>query len=129
MLCFNSIELQRWTFRSFFKVSLKFYILLNKHTFEFRFLNFGVGFTSCRSVGCVFNTTPRWMQSLSSKHIDLCKKKIGSAELAFEHAAWMSKQYVLNLFSEFFLIKFLEFGGMELAWTLVINYTKIFVSK
>ncbi|XP_043918491.1 trafficking protein particle complex subunit 11 [Protopterus annectens] len=27
------------------------------------------------------------------KHIDLCKKKIGSAELAFEHAAWMSKQF------------------------------------
>uniref|UniRef100_A0A4W3JQ34 Trafficking protein particle complex subunit 11 n=1 Tax=Callorhinchus milii TaxID=7868 RepID=A0A4W3JQ34_CALMI len=27
------------------------------------------------------------------KHVDLCKKKIGSAELAFEHAAWMSKQF------------------------------------
>ncbi|CAL8267682.1 unnamed protein product [Boreogadus saida] len=27
------------------------------------------------------------------KHIDLCKKKIGSAELAFEHTAWMSKQF------------------------------------
>jgi len=27
------------------------------------------------------------------KHIDLCKKKIGSAELSFEHAAWMSKQF------------------------------------
>lgn len=25
----------------------------------------------------------------------MCKKKIGSAELAFEHAAWMSKQYVV----------------------------------
>ncbi|XP_069796522.1 trafficking protein particle complex subunit 11 isoform X3 [Narcine bancroftii] len=27
------------------------------------------------------------------KHVDLCKKKIGSAELAFEHTAWMTKQF------------------------------------
>ncbi|XP_078252931.1 trafficking protein particle complex subunit 11 [Rhinoraja longicauda] len=27
------------------------------------------------------------------KHVDLCKKKIGSGDLAFEHTAWMSKQF------------------------------------
>ena len=43
---------------------------------------------------CFQHNTPLDAIAQFRKHIDLCKKKIGSAELAFEHAAWMSKQYV-----------------------------------
>ncbi|XP_061421126.1 trafficking protein particle complex subunit 11 [Lethenteron reissneri] len=36
------------------------------------------------------------------KHVDLCKKKVGASELAFEHSAWMSKQFSVfgDLFDE-----------------------------
>lgn len=27
-------------------------------------------------------------------HVDIFKNKVGHSELAFEHSAWMSKQYV-----------------------------------
>lgn len=43
---------------------------------------------------CFQHNTPLDAIAQFRKHIDLCKKKIGSAELSFEHAAWMSKQYV-----------------------------------
>ncbi|CAI9171641.1 unnamed protein product [Rangifer tarandus platyrhynchus] len=52
------------------------------------------GFTNykiCRL--CFQHNTPLDAIAQFRKHIDLCKKKIGSAELAFEHAAWMSKQF------------------------------------
>uniref|UniRef100_A0A452ICD5 Trafficking protein particle complex subunit 11 n=1 Tax=Gopherus agassizii TaxID=38772 RepID=A0A452ICD5_9SAUR len=42
---------------------------------------------------CFQHNTPLDAIAQFRKHIDLCKKKIGSAELAFEHAAWMSKQF------------------------------------
>ena len=41
---------------------------------------------------CFQHNTPLDAIAQFRKHIDLCKKKIGSAELAFEHTAWMSKQ-------------------------------------
>lgn len=47
-------------------------------------------FQICRL--CFQHNTPLDAIAQFRKHIDLCKKKIGSAELAFEHAAWMSKQ-------------------------------------
>ena len=31
------------------------------------------------------------------KHVDLFKEKVGAAELAFEHSAWLSKQWVFEL--------------------------------
>ncbi|XP_012988959.2 trafficking protein particle complex subunit 11 [Esox lucius] len=52
------------------------------------------GFTNykiCRL--CFQHNTPLDAIAQFRKHIDLCKKKIGSAELAFEHTAWMSKQF------------------------------------
>uniref|UniRef100_A0A3Q2XZI6 Trafficking protein particle complex subunit 11 n=1 Tax=Hippocampus comes TaxID=109280 RepID=A0A3Q2XZI6_HIPCM len=51
------------------------------------FINYKV----CRL--CFLHNTPLDAISQFRKHIDLCKKKIGSAELAFEHAAWMAKQF------------------------------------
>ncbi|KAG7269692.1 hypothetical protein CRUP_009754 [Coryphaenoides rupestris] len=42
---------------------------------------------------CFQHNTPLDAIAQFRKHIDLCKKKIGSAELAFEHTAWMSKQF------------------------------------
>lgn len=42
---------------------------------------------------CFQHNTPLDAIAQFRKHIDLCKKKIGSAELAFEHSAWMSKQW------------------------------------
>ncbi|XP_008572896.1 PREDICTED: trafficking protein particle complex subunit 11 [Galeopterus variegatus] len=42
---------------------------------------------------CFQHNTPLDAIAQFRKHIDLCKKKIGSAELSFEHAAWMSKQF------------------------------------
>nr|XP_061835586.1 trafficking protein particle complex subunit 11-like [Nerophis lumbriciformis] len=51
------------------------------------FINYKV----CRL--CFQHNTPLDAISQFRKHIDLFKKKIGCAELAFEHAAWMSKQF------------------------------------
>ncbi|XP_030620604.1 trafficking protein particle complex subunit 11 isoform X1 [Chanos chanos] len=51
------------------------------------FINYKV----CRL--CFQHNTPLDAIAQFRKHIDLCKKKIGSAELAFEHTAWMSKQF------------------------------------
>uniref|UniRef100_A0A8C3SCG7 Trafficking protein particle complex subunit 11 n=1 Tax=Chelydra serpentina TaxID=8475 RepID=A0A8C3SCG7_CHESE len=51
-----------------------------------------INYKICRL--CFQHNTPLDAIAQFRKHIDLCKKKIGSAELAFEHAAWMSKQYV-----------------------------------
>ncbi|XP_077464775.1 trafficking protein particle complex subunit 11 isoform X1 [Stigmatopora argus] len=51
------------------------------------FLNYKV----CRL--CFQHNTPLDAISQFRKHIDLCKKKIGNAELGFEHAAWMAKQF------------------------------------
>ncbi|XP_077387667.1 trafficking protein particle complex subunit 11 [Festucalex cinctus] len=51
------------------------------------FINYKV----CRL--CFHHNTPLDAISQFRKHIDLCKKKIGSAELAFEHSAWMAKQF------------------------------------
>ncbi|XP_061690008.1 trafficking protein particle complex subunit 11 isoform X2 [Syngnathoides biaculeatus] len=51
------------------------------------FINYKV----CRL--CFQHNTPLDGISQFRKHIDLCKKNIGSAELAFEHAAWMAKQF------------------------------------
>ncbi|MEJ1285107.1 trafficking protein particle complex 11 [Cricetulus griseus] len=42
---------------------------------------------------CFQHNTPLDAIAQFRKHIDLCKKKVGSAELSFEHAAWMSKQF------------------------------------
>lgn len=78
---------------------------------------------------CFQHNTPLDAIAQFRKHIDLCKKKIGSAELSFEHAAWMSKQYVLHRTLESFLNEILGFGGMELAWTFGSNWTKIFVIR
>ncbi|KAM9776808.1 trafficking protein particle complex subunit 11 [Syngnathus typhle] len=58
------------------------------------FLNYKV----CRL--CFQHNTPLDAIAQFRKHIDLCKKKIGSAELAFEHAAWMAKQF--QCFGELF---------------------------
>ena len=33
------------------------------------------------------------------KHVDLFKEKVGCPDLAFEHSAWLSKQWVFFLFS------------------------------
>lgn len=52
---------------------------------------------------CFQHNTPLDAIAQFRKHIDLCKKKIGSAELSFEHAAWMSKQYVLHCTFRIFL--------------------------
>lgn len=44
--------------------------------FDFGFLlYFGVDFTSSRSVGCVFSTTPHWTQLLSSESTSTCVRK------------------------------------------------------
>uniref|UniRef100_A0A8C3XPF8 Trafficking protein particle complex subunit 11 n=1 Tax=Chelydra serpentina TaxID=8475 RepID=A0A8C3XPF8_CHESE len=53
-----------------------------------------INYKICRL--CFQHNTPLDAIAQFRKHIDLCKKKIGSAELAFEHAAWMSKQYVFD---------------------------------
>ncbi|PIO28338.1 hypothetical protein AB205_0116030 [Aquarana catesbeiana] len=50
-----------------------------------------INYKICRL--CFQHNTPLDAIAQFRKHIDLCKKKIGSAELSFEHAAWMSKQY------------------------------------
>ncbi|KAK1175909.1 hypothetical protein AOXY_G646 [Acipenser oxyrinchus oxyrinchus] len=50
-----------------------------------------INYKICRL--CFQHNTPLDAIAQFRKHIDLCKKKIGSAELAFEHAAWMSKQF------------------------------------
>uniref|UniRef100_A0A8C9TQZ2 Trafficking protein particle complex subunit 11 n=1 Tax=Scleropages formosus TaxID=113540 RepID=A0A8C9TQZ2_SCLFO len=59
-----------------------------------------INYKICRL--CFQHNTPLDAIAQFRKHIDLCKKKIGSAELAFEHAAWMSKQfqYFGDLFDE-----------------------------
>ncbi|XP_077589435.1 trafficking protein particle complex subunit 11 isoform X2 [Stigmatopora nigra] len=51
------------------------------------FLNYKV----CRL--CFQHNTPLDAISQFRKHIDLSKKKIGNAELGFEHSAWMAKQF------------------------------------
>lgn len=48
------------------------YFWMNMH---FDFLNFVVGLTFCRSAGCVFNTTPRWMPSRSSESTSTCARR------------------------------------------------------
>ncbi|XP_034257272.1 trafficking protein particle complex subunit 11 isoform X3 [Pantherophis guttatus] len=50
-----------------------------------------INYKICRL--CFQHNTPLDAIEQFRKHIDLCKKKIGSAELTFEHAAWMSKQF------------------------------------
>uniref|UniRef100_A0A8C5RFX3 Trafficking protein particle complex subunit 11 domain-containing protein n=1 Tax=Laticauda laticaudata TaxID=8630 RepID=A0A8C5RFX3_LATLA len=50
-----------------------------------------INYKICRL--CFQHNTPLDAIEQFRKHIDLCKKKIGSTELAFEHAAWMSKQF------------------------------------
>lgn len=50
-----------------------------------------INYKICRL--CFQHNTPLDAIAQFRKHIDLCKKKIGSAELAFEHSAWMSKQF------------------------------------
>ncbi|CAF95410.1 unnamed protein product, partial [Tetraodon nigroviridis] len=50
-----------------------------------------INYKICRL--CFQHNTPLDAIAQFRKHIDLCKKKIGSPELAFEHAAWMSKQF------------------------------------
>uniref|UniRef100_A0A3P8WYF0 Trafficking protein particle complex subunit 11 n=1 Tax=Cynoglossus semilaevis TaxID=244447 RepID=A0A3P8WYF0_CYNSE len=50
-----------------------------------------INYKICRL--CFQHNTPLDAIAQFRKHIDLCKKKIGSAELGFEHAAWMSKQF------------------------------------
>ncbi|XP_026135953.1 trafficking protein particle complex subunit 11-like isoform X1 [Carassius auratus] len=50
-----------------------------------------INYKICRL--CFQHNTPLDAIAQFRKHVDLCKKKIGSAELAFEHTAWMSKQF------------------------------------
>ncbi|XP_029703146.1 trafficking protein particle complex subunit 11 isoform X1 [Takifugu rubripes] len=50
-----------------------------------------INYKICRL--CFQHNTPLDAIAQFRKHVDLCKKKIGSPELAFEHAAWMSKQF------------------------------------
>lgn len=50
-----------------------------------------INYKICRL--CFQHNTPLDAIAQFRKHIDLCKKKIGSAELAFEHTSWMSKQF------------------------------------
>ncbi|PWA32492.1 hypothetical protein CCH79_00016673 [Gambusia affinis] len=50
-----------------------------------------INYKICRL--CFQHNTPLDAIAQFRKHIDLCKKKIGCAELAFEHSAWMSKQF------------------------------------
>ncbi|XP_013882191.1 trafficking protein particle complex subunit 11 [Austrofundulus limnaeus] len=50
-----------------------------------------INYKICRL--CFQHNTPLDAIAQFRKHMDLCKKKIGSAELAFEHSAWMSKQF------------------------------------
>nr|XP_033799055.1 trafficking protein particle complex subunit 11 [Geotrypetes seraphini] len=50
-----------------------------------------INYKICRL--CFQHNTPLDAIAQFRKHIDLCKKKIGSAELSFEHTAWMSKQF------------------------------------
>ncbi|XP_068181246.1 trafficking protein particle complex subunit 11 [Antennarius striatus] len=50
-----------------------------------------INYKICRL--CFQHNTPLDAIAQFRKHIDLCKKKVGCAELAFEHAAWMSKQF------------------------------------
>uniref|UniRef100_A0A8C5B8P5 Trafficking protein particle complex subunit 11 n=1 Tax=Gadus morhua TaxID=8049 RepID=A0A8C5B8P5_GADMO len=50
-----------------------------------------INYKICRL--CFQHNTPLDAIAQFRKHIDLCKKKIGSADLAFEHTAWMSKQF------------------------------------
>ncbi|XP_063046712.1 trafficking protein particle complex subunit 11 [Engraulis encrasicolus] len=50
-----------------------------------------INYKICRL--CFQHNTPLDAIAQFRKHIDLCKTKIGSAELAFEHTAWMSKQF------------------------------------
>uniref|UniRef100_A0A3Q2DCW3 Trafficking protein particle complex subunit 11 n=1 Tax=Cyprinodon variegatus TaxID=28743 RepID=A0A3Q2DCW3_CYPVA len=58
-----------------------------------------INYKICRL--CFQHNTPLDAIAQFRKHIDLCKKKIGSAELAFEHSAWMSKfQSFGELFDE-----------------------------
>ncbi|XP_022103870.1 trafficking protein particle complex subunit 11-like [Acanthaster planci] len=47
-----------------------------------------------------FHNTPLDAISQFRKHVDLFKNKIGCHELAFEHSAWMSKQF--SIFGELF---------------------------
>ncbi|XP_071790310.1 trafficking protein particle complex subunit 11-like [Asterias amurensis] len=58
------------------------------------FINYKV----CRL--CFFHNTPLDAISQFRKHVDLFKNKVGCAELAFEHSAWMSKQF--SIFGELF---------------------------
>ncbi|XP_071508821.1 trafficking protein particle complex subunit 11-like [Diadema antillarum] len=58
------------------------------------FLNYKV----CRL--CFFHNSPLDAISQFRKHVDLFKNKIGCAELAFEHSAWMSKQF--SIFGDLF---------------------------
>uniref|UniRef100_A0A8C4RKL2 Trafficking protein particle complex subunit 11 n=1 Tax=Erpetoichthys calabaricus TaxID=27687 RepID=A0A8C4RKL2_ERPCA len=50
-----------------------------------------INYKICRL--CFQHSIPLEAIAQFRKHIDLCKKKIGSAELGFEHIAWMSKQF------------------------------------
>ncbi|XP_004073643.1 trafficking protein particle complex subunit 11 [Oryzias latipes] len=50
-----------------------------------------INYKICRL--CFQHNTPLDAIAQFRKHMDQCKKKIGCAELAFEHSAWMSKQF------------------------------------
>lgn len=78
------VPLKVHTFLMWMNVSLDFSLIWG--------LPFPFFFQICRL--CFQHNTPLDAIAQFRKHIDLCKKKIGSAELSFEHAAWMSKQYV-----------------------------------
>ncbi|TRY90082.1 hypothetical protein DNTS_031586 [Danionella cerebrum] len=61
------------------------------NTLEIKTIAGFINYKICRL--CFQHNTPLDAIAQFRKHIDLCKKKIGSAELAFEHTAWMSKQF------------------------------------
>ncbi|XP_072035114.1 trafficking protein particle complex subunit 11-like [Amphiura filiformis] len=57
-----------------------------------------INYKICRL--CFYHNTPLDAISQFRKHVDLFKSKIGCAELAFEHSAWMSKQF--SIFGDLF---------------------------
>uniref|UniRef100_A0A8C4PYM1 Trafficking protein particle complex subunit 11 n=1 Tax=Eptatretus burgeri TaxID=7764 RepID=A0A8C4PYM1_EPTBU len=57
-----------------------------------------INYKICRL--CFQHNLPLDAISNFRKHVDLCKTKSGSSELAFEHAAWMAKQLFGDLFDE-----------------------------
>uniref|UniRef100_A0A8C3SGQ2 Trafficking protein particle complex subunit 11 n=1 Tax=Chelydra serpentina TaxID=8475 RepID=A0A8C3SGQ2_CHESE len=80
-----------------------------------------INYKICRL--CFQHNTPLDAIAQFRKHIDLCKKKIGSAELAFEHAAWMSKQYVFEafiVFAQSLFVLHVKGGLQSPGWALTL---------